>query len=177
MGNKNNQPRPPAAEPLATQPAAAAPLDKTSLIALVVALTALAGTLSSAYFQYAASNRASDVRMVEIGIGILRAPVNEDITAIRPWAMDLIEKSSGEKFTPAQKIALERHALPFVDAWQAAPSWMQGIPSPCSAFRRNEDGSWTQIGKVVLPGNNTMEGNRFKGTAESKFLDQWCLQN
>jgi hypothetical protein len=135
---------------------------------------ALAGTLASAYFQYSASERASDVRMVEIGIGILRAPVSEDIAVIRGWALDLIEKSSGLKFDSNQRRALLRNSLPYVEG----RSWIQQyVPDPCAAFRHNSDGSWTQTGKVILPGNNVLEGNTFKNTGEAHLLDQLCGHN
>jgi len=46
---------------------------------------------------------------------------------------------------------------------------------PCSAFKRNSDGSWTQTGTVTVePGNITLSGNTFKGSGEAKEIDAKC---
>jgi hypothetical protein len=62
-----------------------------------------------------------DVKMVEIGIGILRAPPTEDVTVIRSWAIDVIEKNSGRESTDVQRAALLKQELPYND-FQPYPS-------------------------------------------------------
>ena len=52
--------------------------------------------------------------MVEIGIGILRAPADDDIASIRSWALDVIEKKSGFPFTEEQREVLLQKPLDLV---------------------------------------------------------------
>jgi hypothetical protein len=60
---------------------------------------------------YLTNERQMDVKMVEIGIGILRAPPKEDIAVMRGWAIDVIENNSGRKFTEAQRTTLLKQEL------------------------------------------------------------------
>jgi hypothetical protein len=96
-------------------------------VALVVAFIALAGTIAAALFQaqanryiadmnYRAAERSSDIKMIEIAVGILRSPVSDDLAQIRPWAMDIIDAGSARKFTKEERSALLKKALPFSDA-------------------------------------------------------------
>lgn len=68
------------------------------------------------------NERQMDVKMVEIGIGILRAAPTEDVTVIRSWAIDVIERSSGRKFTDVQRAALLKQELPYTNDFQPYPS-------------------------------------------------------
>src|SRR5438552_2414850 len=87
--------------------------------ALWISLAGVGGTVLGAALapivNYLVNERQMDVKMVEIGIGILRAPPVEDIAVIRSWAVDVIEKSSGRKFTEAQRAALLKQELPWGD--------------------------------------------------------------
>ena len=51
------------------------------------------------------------VKMVEIGIGILRAEATEDNSVMRNWAIDSIERSTGRKFSDAERGALIKKSL------------------------------------------------------------------
>jgi hypothetical protein len=69
------------------------------------------GTTIAPLVNYWTNERQMDVKMVEIGIGILRAPPKDDIAVMRSWAIDVIEQASGRKFSPAQRAALLKQEL------------------------------------------------------------------
>lgn len=54
--------------------------------------------------------------------------------------------------------------------------WPQGISElPCSAFRKNDDGSWTLIARVKTA-RVTMLNYTFKSTNESKLVVAKCVK-
>jgi hypothetical protein len=57
-----------------------------------------------------------NVKMVEIGIGILRTEAKDNNAVMRSWAIDSIERSTGRKFTDEQRAALLNKALPIAAA-------------------------------------------------------------
>jgi hypothetical protein len=60
-------------------------------------------------------NRELDIKMIELGVGILRAgPQETGMTAAREWAIDLIQEYSGLKFSDAARTELLKNALPVV---------------------------------------------------------------
>ena len=82
-------------------------LTRTEITSLSVAALALAGSLGSAVYSYANRNRELDIKLVEIGLGILRAdPKETNITPAREWAIQVVETNSGIKFTDADHKAL-----------------------------------------------------------------------
>jgi hypothetical protein len=134
---------------------------------------ALAGVIVAATITFAASvfgtRDAFDSKMVEIGIGILSAdPTKSDVTPARQWAIDLVEKHSGQPFSDEDRKSLLHHAIVSTVTIKNTPIGL--VAAGCGAFRKNPDGSWTQTGKIV----NTFEGNSFKGTGEARLLDQLC---
>jgi hypothetical protein len=70
---------------------------------------------------YWTNERQMDVKMVEIGIGILRAPPKDDIAVMRSWAIDVIEQSSRRKFSAAQRAALLKQEL--LIRWDMPIAW------------------------------------------------------
>jgi hypothetical protein len=82
-------------------------------ISIAGAVGTIVGATLSPVINYFVNERQMDVKMVEIGISILRAPPKEDIALIRSWAIDVIEKSSGRRFTDAQRGALLKQELPW----------------------------------------------------------------
>src|SRR5262249_7738960 len=52
---------------------------------------------------YLTNERQVDVKMLEIGLGILREPPKEDAQTMRAWAIEIIEKSSGRPFSEEQR--------------------------------------------------------------------------
>jgi hypothetical protein len=45
---------------------------------------------------------------------------------------------------------------------------------PCDAFKRNPDGSWTQVAMLTAGGALIPAGNNFKNTAESRIIEKNC---
>jgi hypothetical protein len=80
-------------------------------IAVAGALGTLLGATVAPVVNYWTNERQMDVKMVEIGIGILRSPPTEDIAVMRSWAVDVIEASSKRRFTSDQRAALLKHEL------------------------------------------------------------------
>lgn len=77
--------------------------------------------------------RDADVRMVEIGVGVLRAkPDEEGAVAAREWAIELIEKRSGVRFSEEAKAQLMKKRLrysgPFAGSFDT--TWNSGDDSP-----------------------------------------------
>jgi hypothetical protein len=81
--------------------------DGTQIATMSAAGLALVGSLASGFYTYANRNRELDIRLVEIGIGILRAdPKETDLKAARGWAVQVIEDYSKVKFSDADRAAL-----------------------------------------------------------------------
>jgi hypothetical protein len=45
---------------------------------------------------------------------------------------------------------------------------------PCNAFKKNPDGSWTQVAILIAGGALIPAGNNFKNTAESRIIEKKC---
>ena len=45
---------------------------------------------------------------------------------------------------------------------------------PCDAFKKNPDGSWTQVAILIARGALIPAGNNFKNTAESRIIEKKC---
>jgi hypothetical protein len=53
-------------------------------------------------------------------------------------------------------------------------NWPQDLNKvPCDAWKHNSDGTWVEVGTIVVNGNAT-SGMTFKDTDESKLLDAKC---
>jgi hypothetical protein len=77
-----------------------------------VAGIALIGTLATGFYTYANRNRELDIKLVEIGIGILRAdPKQSGLTAARSWAIQVIEENSGVQFDEEDRQTLRQKPL------------------------------------------------------------------
>ena len=130
-------------------------------IALLVAVLALVGTLTSTFFQwqanqyvadqnFRAAQRQSDIKMVEIAVGILRAPVNDDVAQIRSWALDVIDTGANRKFTTEERAELLKKSLPAeVGAMRFEPI------DPCSPLYLSllKDKEWAKMleGRCAAP--------------------------
>ena len=44
----------------------------------------------------------------------------------------------------------------------------------CDAFKKNPDGSWTQVAILVAGGALIPAGSNFKNTAESRIIEKKC---
>jgi hypothetical protein len=45
---------------------------------------------------------------------------------------------------------------------------------PCDAFKKNPDGSWTQVATLIAGGALIPAGTNFKNTAESRIIEKKC---
>ncbi|MBO6759224.1 MAG: hypothetical protein JJ902_23075 [Roseibium sp.] len=76
---------------------------------VVTLVTVIAGSgIGTAGVQYFSKDRELDIRMVEIGLSILRADPKEDdqISPARTWAIEVVERFSGQAFDDEDKAAL-----------------------------------------------------------------------
>jgi hypothetical protein len=72
------------------------------------------GALITGYFQWSSSKEQTDIRLVEVAVGVLRAkPNEEDLKALRNWAINVVENRSGTRFTQQEREALQKYALPY----------------------------------------------------------------
>jgi hypothetical protein len=78
----------------------------TAVASVVAALLVFAGGFATAWFASASKDQELRVHLVEIAIGILRAGPKEDVTPARGWALNIIEKNSGVKFSDEDRLAL-----------------------------------------------------------------------
>ena len=44
----------------------------------------------------------------------------------------------------------------------------------CDAFKKNPDGSWTQVATLIAGGALIPAGTNFKNTAESRIIEKKC---
>jgi hypothetical protein len=87
----------------------------TEIVSLAVAALAFGASILSAFYTYTSRNRELDIKLVEIGIGILRAdPKETGLTAARGWAVQVIEDNSKVKFSSADRETLLLRPLLFV---------------------------------------------------------------
>ena len=68
-------------------------------VALVTAICTLMGVLGGAWIALMTKDHELKIRLVEIGIGILRADPKDDVTPARRWAIDVIQNNSGVNFS------------------------------------------------------------------------------
>lgn len=90
----------------------------TEIATMAAAGLALVGAIISGLYTYVNRNRELDIRLVEIGIAVLRAdPLKEtSIEGARTWALDLIDANAGGvKFTRPARIDLLKGRLEFDD--------------------------------------------------------------
>jgi hypothetical protein len=86
----------------------------TETVSISVAALAFLGSVTSAFYTYSNRNRELDIKLVELGIGILRAdPKDTGLTAARGWALQVIEENSRVKFSDEDRAALIHKPLLF----------------------------------------------------------------
>lgn len=74
--------------------------------AVIVAVIGFLSGVGGAWFGLISKDHELKIKLVEIGIGILRADPKEKVTPARAWAIRLIEHSSGEPFLEEERKAL-----------------------------------------------------------------------
>jgi len=80
-------------------------------IAIGGAVLGALATITTGAFDYLHKTDELKVHMVEIAIGILHADPKDDVTAARGWALDVIEKNSGVRFSQEDREVLLKKAL------------------------------------------------------------------
>ena len=80
-------------------------------VALAGAALTFFGGVYASWVTLATKDHELRIRLVEIGIGILRADPKENVSPARGWAIRLIEHNSGESFAPEEVEALKGNAL------------------------------------------------------------------
>ena len=79
-------------------------------------------------FSYFTEARGQDIRLVELGIGILRAdPTKEEVAPARGWALDVIEKYSDVTFQREDRLLLLKKPLSTLPVgWGKDGVWYTG---------------------------------------------------
>jgi hypothetical protein len=102
---------------------------KTPAIAVVAAVF---GSLITLLGQHWASSRERDTRMVELSLRMLQVkPEEEQLKAVRPWVIRVLEHHSGTTFYPNERDALLKGALPEVPLTRP----LREYPEPGGEFR------------------------------------------
>src|SRR3954447_4987633 len=87
-------------------------------VSMIAAGVALIGAAVSAFiparYTYESRSRELNIKLVEIGIGILRAdPKEKQTQGAREWAIQVIETNSGHRFSDQAKNELLKDKLDF----------------------------------------------------------------
>jgi hypothetical protein len=130
-----------------------------------LAATIAAATLAFLGSQWAART-AFDAQMVQIGVSILSAdPSKSDVAPARGWAMELVEKHSGQAFSSQDRESLLHHPLDLAADAKALWSKEPMVLLKCDGFHKKPDGSWEQNSGARLPIDRDYI---------DKYLDTWC---
>ena len=100
----------------------------TEIATIAVAGIALVGSITAAFYTYANRNRELDIKLVEIGIGILRTdPKDTGLTAARGWAVQVIEDNSRVKFSTEDRLTLLNKPLLYRSAGNVVSRDLEAI--------------------------------------------------
>ena len=98
---------------------------RTPAIALAAAVI---GGLITLLGQHWTSSRERDTRMVELSLRMLTVkPEEEQLKAVRPWVIRVLEHHSGTRFEYDERKALLEGALPYVPPPVSGPVQLQQI--------------------------------------------------
>jgi hypothetical protein len=96
------------------------PGERTALWAAIAgAAGAVIGAGFSGVFSYLSHQYDLDAKVIELSVGILRAPVTEESKPLRQWAIDVMGKRANFQFDKTQRAALLNEPLPYLDTWSA----------------------------------------------------------
>ena len=82
-------------------------------LALAGIVGAVVGAAITGSLNYMAHKGDLDSKMIELSVGILRAPPTPETIPLREWAIDVIGKRTQFNFNKAQRAALLNQELPF----------------------------------------------------------------
>jgi hypothetical protein len=128
-----------------------------------LAATIVAATIAFLGSQWAART-AFDAQMVQIGVNILSAdPSKSDVAPARGWAIELVEKHSGQAFSAQDRESLLHHPLDLA-GMKAVGLGKSMTLLKCDAFHKKPDGSWEPNPRSGLAADEFM----------FKYLDAFC---
>jgi hypothetical protein len=99
-----------------------------------------------------------------------------------------LEQTRGSAFSSAVQRRVPSSALliilatstisyPARSATYTITSYPAGLADlPCDAFKKNPDGSWTQVATLIAGGALIPPGNIFKDTAETRIIEKKCYK-
>ena len=72
-------------------------------------------------------------------------------------------------------IATSAISHPAKSATYTISSYPAGLAElPCDAFKKNPDGTWTQVATLIAGGALIPAGNNFKDTVETRIIERKC---
>jgi hypothetical protein len=83
-------------------------------LAFAAVVGAIGGAAITGGFNYVDHQGDLDAKMIELGVGILRAGPTPETVPLREWAIDVIQKRAKFSFNEAQRNALLNKELPFI---------------------------------------------------------------
>lgn len=96
-------------------------------VAFAGVMGAVVGAAITGGFNYLGHQGDLNAKMIELSIGILRAEPTPETTALREWALDVLDKRGPFSFSAVQRAVILKQPLPFAT--------MRGL---CSVFPRPE---------------------------------------
>jgi hypothetical protein len=81
------------------------------LIACVGVCGVIGGAAITGAFNHLAHKSDLDAKMIELSVGILRAPPTPETTPLREWAIDIIDKRANFSFNQKQRDTLLKKEL------------------------------------------------------------------
>ncbi|MBO6511767.1 MAG: hypothetical protein JJ979_25335 [Roseibium sp.] len=97
-------------------------LNKAGMSLITIGIPAFLGSgIATAAIEWFSKDRELDIKMVEIGLSVLRAdPEDEDqIAPARQWAINIVEKHSGSEFGEEDAEKLLKEPIK-IDGWSNA---------------------------------------------------------
>jgi hypothetical protein len=91
----------------------------------------------------------------------------------------VLRRANGQRRNPADAFLIIVATLLISYAARAATYTISSYPAglaeiPCDAFKKNPDGSWTQVATLIAGGALIPAGGNFKDTAEARIIEKKC---
>ena len=91
----------------------------------------------------------------------------------------MLRQANGQQQGPASAslviFALSMISYSASSATYIISSYPAGLAEvSCEAFKKNPDGSWTQVATPIAGGALIPAGNNFKNTAETRIIEKKC---
>jgi hypothetical protein len=91
----------------------------------------------------------------------------------------MLRRANGQRRSHAGAllIIVATSAVPYParSATYTISSYPAGLAElPCDAFKKNPDGSWTQVATLIAGGALIPAGSNFKDTAETRIVEKKC---